>query len=323
MKKQYISQCITSFLILVLILFLVTSCQTMIEESESYCFSISLPDSLDASQVSQQSFNSCEESLNQWVETQTIGQTQVTREYYDGEKDYVVTEIHNSEEGVSRKRVRHFVNKEIVFDEISEFGEKGVLLSKQTKTIEHETQYYESFERLSSLLKSKEGQLDDNGGFQGRILYTNFEERIIAEGTQDCEIIKGTSCIVEKLTVFDPKGEVDHYEVRILGSNVRYSYREYADASNTIIWSQEIDGQSECVKLGGSTGGTCKSTDNEAHFYDRHDQLIGKCELRGDQLELVELGSKYNVESAVQRIREWQKEVAEIIRLDEMVLQSR
>ena len=315
-------QLITSFLLLAFMVLLVASCQTVLEELESSVLDCSLPYSSDDSQVSQQSDDTHEETLQQWVETQTIGKTHITREYLDGENDYIVTELESSDEGLSRKRVRHYLNGEVVFDEVSRFNVKGVLELKETTTTEDGKLYFESFQRLSALYKTVKGQIV-NQALQGTICYFDFEDKIVAEGTQDFEIMNDDLCTVEKLTVFDSTGEVNHYEERILGSNIRYTYREYKDTDNKVLWSRETADGLEVIFLGGEKGGICNSTNDEVTFYDNKEQMIGRCIINGNQLELVELGAEYNTVSAVNRIQEWQYLKAERDWLNEMVLQSR
>lgn len=306
--------CVTFFMISVL---WAASCQSLPEESGFTGSDLPSPDQSDVSETSQQEEGSHEESLQQWVETVTFGNTQVTREYVDGKNDYTVTEVDGLE-----KRVRHFLNREVVFDERSRFNEDGVLESRQTTTVEDGKQYKEFFDRLSSLNKTMKGQIVDKA-FQGTIRYCDFNGKTVAEGTRDYEFRNDVRCDVEKLTVFDSEGEVDHYEERILSSDVKYTYREYADADHNILWScEKIDG-SEVTFFAGKKGGTYKSSGDEAIIYDHKGRLIGRCTIQGNNLELVELGADYDAGSAIDRIQELLKVAAEKDWVNEMVLQAR
>ena len=265
-----------------------------------------------------------EERSGHWLETKKIGNTQVTTEYFDGDNDYTVTEETISNEVVASHRTRRFLNQTLVYDDYSKFDEKGRLVSRETTRLEDGEQFFVLFEQLSTYKKTRDGKLVDNA-FVGSIQYIDSAERIVGVGTQDCEIINDDRCIVENLAVYDSNGEVDHYEKQIFGSKVIWSYREYQDSSHKVIWSRKSDEEGVVSFYDGKKGGTLFTNKNETEgqFFDEKGRLIGKCVLQGGQLQSVETGPKYDIESAIKRIQEFQVIASQRDWVNEMLLQAR
>ncbi|MBQ3229845.1 MAG: hypothetical protein IJB49_02380, partial [Clostridia bacterium] len=76
--------------------------------------------------------NESSEEIKEWTETETKGNTKITREYRDGKNDYTVTEEQfREDETLSYKKIYVYKKEILTKSEVVTFDENGNVVSSQ------------------------------------------------------------------------------------------------------------------------------------------------------------------------------------------------
>lgn len=265
-----------------------------IEESSSGSTGISEAVSDTISEVSD------EESRKEWVETETNGDTKITREYRDGKNDYTVTTEEFDENGaIISKKITVYKKERKISSENYYYHEDGTV-SKSNKTIFTETgevdqiESYDEYEEYSIVSNLKMDQ--DGIAYEGTVEYLSLDGELLAKGTRNRESFNGYDCSVEKLEVYGSDKKIDHFETfvtYITGSP--YVYKEIFDSEGNKLYSREVTQEAETAYIFGEDGCMIVTVNDTSVYTDRDGDLIA--ELEG--LTITKIGENYSVDSIV------------------------
>lgn len=283
------------------------SCSTNTTENSTQ-FSEDVSVNSDVSVESESSETSEEKKV--WTEVEEYKEAKITREYLDGKNDYTVT-IETTYPGIdlSMKGVYKYKNNVNVYEE-NYLSLLNDTICKKTTTYkdDHGTprngeQYYKNL----AFIQNAEYNYDGKGDIRiGTVKYTDTNEQKLAEGTVKKDVVKGRSCCVEQLSVYE-NGEIEHFETYAYAFNRNFTYSEYKDLNGKLLYTRKTTDESmESIIYGESEIKLCWRVEGllaTFQLFDSNDNEICAGIVSGN-LQLTRVAEQYNEETAQKMARD-------------------
>lgn len=253
--------------------------------------------------VSESSTEASEEEKKQWTEVEQHGDTTTTREYLNGEDDFIVTnETFRDDKTLFEKNTRHYINKKIVLEETIYYDKEENII-RSGKTCYDETGAsisHEQFEAEGNYITKRKGNYDENEDFVGDIEYTTLDGVKAADGKIGVETIDGKKCIVEKLNIYE-NGEIAFLQTEIscfVLDSYYYTYTELCDTNGEKFYSYENDDDTHTSCIYGEDGAIITVEDNTQIFTELDGDLIAEAE----NFVINTIGENYTVDNIVELV---------------------
>ena len=265
------------------------------------------------------------DNRKQWIETVKYGNTEVTREYLDGENDYIVTEITYRNDSVWEKNVTHYKMRSVVWSEETRYDSTGEPERIYTVSEDEEGKsFVTQWIALDEIQRKNTIIIINDEVCEEQYEFSDYNGRIIATGGKTQENENSENRTVEYLDVFDSNGDLEHKE-RIVYYQDGTNYAEYIDKNENMVWSREYTTNLITDTYYMGNGGKVIIVDQKNYsFYDSNGDWIadGEYDYSTSIISITSFGSKYDQDALIERLTIFQ----ELLRADwnsKMLLRKR
>lgn len=306
MKKLIALLCLASFIL--------AGCQGVeVSESSVQKSESSITESSVVSEVIGE--NESSEEIKEWTETETKGNTKITREYRDGKNDYTVTEERfREDETLSYKKIYVYKKEILTKSEVVTFDENGNVVSSQITAFDDlgAPRSVESTETTSEYIVCAVMSLDSYGKIEsGTKEYTYSNGEKIADSKVERKIHDGFDCITEAINVYK-KGKLEYLLVKAYSVNDGYySLREYINTNAKVEYTETVVEDTRREVLLGENGCVLEITGNKYKYTETYGDLIAVAELNSNGLIINSVGDNYNSNTIVDVINEINERIDE------------
>lgn len=283
-------------LVFVFLLFL-TSC---VDANVTHDFSNDI--TLDFSDNSQGGFNefskhdeNSTEKREEWQEVEELGNTKITRQYYNFGTECTVTTDTFRDDGTLYQTT------------IVEYKEE-VIIGKQTKTMDYNGFYEKTEEKFSlqgnatelcietfrgKYIQKMQYVISDNStafsDSSAHVEYYTVSGQMVAKGDTKTDTINGVLCLVESLDIY--KNDVfSHKQIKMISSdNSELSVYQIFNTDDELVFSKENSTKKEVVSYHGKDAFKVETSSGISVYTDTNSNLIAV--VNGSVVEKI--GDKY------------------------------